>query len=297
MKSESTFPRARGVGWLTVAVLLQATAYVALAEDGTRSTQFGTIRLDFVLGESKGFLIQPTKSAADGSHPWVWYAPTFIGRHPDDSHNWMARRLLEAGFAIAGVDVGESYGSPAGTRKYSAFYGHVVAKYGLDEKPCLLAQSRGGLMLLNWAIQNPDKVKCIAGIYAVCNLRSYPGLDRCAAAYEMTADELCNNLHRYNPIDRVAILAEAKIPQLYVHGDSDRPVPVEANAGELVRRCRESGGPARLLLVPGKGHEVCPEFFESEALIHFLLTKGELQSAGQSSIHPVVDSNPDQPSP
>lgn len=285
------------MGWLTVVLLVHATAHVALAEDVTYSSQFGATRLDFVLGESKGFLIQPTKPVADGSHPWVWYAPTFIGRHPDDSHKWMARRLLEAGFAIAGVDVGESYGSPAGTRKYTAFYHHVVARYGLDEKPCLLAQSRGGLMLLNWAIENPDRVTCIAGIYAVCNLLSYPGLDRCAAAYEMSAGELSENLHRFNPIDRVAILVQAKIPQLYVHGDSDRPVPVEANAGELVKRCQEKDGPARLLLVPGKGHEVCPEFFESEALIHFLLTKGELQSAGQSGLQPVATTTPDQPSP
>jgi dipeptidyl aminopeptidase/acylaminoacyl peptidase len=93
----------------------------------------------------------------------------------------------------------------------------------------------------------------------------------------MGVDELSKNLHRFNPIERASELAGAKIPQLYVHGDSDRPVPVEMNAGELVKRCQEQAGPARLILVPGKGHEVCPEFFESEELIQFLLSKGDFR--------------------
>ena len=32
-------------------------------------------------------------------------------------------------------------------------------------------------MLYNWAVINPAKVKAIAGIYPVCNLISYPGLE------------------------------------------------------------------------------------------------------------------------
>jgi dipeptidyl aminopeptidase/acylaminoacyl peptidase len=253
-----------------------AISYVSAggAETPVESIQFDAKRLDFSVADAKGFIILPTQAAADGSHPWVWYAPTFIGHHPDDSHTWMAAQLLDAGFAICGIDVGESYGSPDGTAKYAAFYSHVVETYGLDAKPCLLPQSRGGLMLLNWAIENPEKVQCIAGIYTVCNIESYPGVEKACGAYGMTAEELAAQLARYNPIRRANVLAEAKVPLLFIHGDSDKAVPVEKNAGEFVEQYRAFGGNAELIVIPGKGHEVCPEFFQSAEFIAFLLAQG-----------------------
>jgi pimeloyl-ACP methyl ester carboxylesterase len=261
--------------WAVFAALAWSPVLVAAQPaDAVKSEQFGTVRWDFELGEAKGFVIPATAPADEGSNPWVWYAPTFIGRHPDDSHTWLAKRLLGAGFAIAGVDVGESFGSPAGTNAYAAFYGRVRKDFGLNPKPCLLAQSRGGLMLLNWASENPDRVQCIAGIYAVCNLESYPGLEKAAPAYGTDSATLRQELRRFNPIDRLKSLAEADVPLFFIHGDSDKTVPLEANAGELVARYRALGGPARLEVVAGKGHEVCPEFFESQALLEFLIGKG-----------------------
>jgi len=73
-------------------------------EDAKVSTQYGTRRLDFVVpgkdGSNKAFVLLPTKPAEDGTRPWVWYAPTFIGNLPDPSHEWMFSRLLAAGFAV-----------------------------------------------------------------------------------------------------------------------------------------------------------------------------------------------------
>jgi len=244
------------------------------AETPVESIQFDAKRLDFSVADAKAFIILPTQAAADGTHPWVWYAPTFIGHHPDDSHTWMATQLLDAGFAICGIDVGESYGSPDGTAKYAEFYAHVVETYGLNAKPCLLPQSRGGVMLLNWAIENPDKVQCIAGIYTVCNIESYPGVEKACGAYGMAAEELESQLDRYDPVRRTKALADAKIPILFIHGDSDTVVPIENNAGVFVERCRSGGGDARIIVVPGKGHEVCPEFFESKVFVEFLLSRG-----------------------
>ncbi len=257
-----------------VSIITLVCAGAGWAQVTVESNQFDARRLDFPVAEGRGFIILPTQAAADGSRPWVWYAPTFIGQHPDDSHAWMAKQLLEAGFAICGIDVGESYGSPTGTMLYNAFYNHVREYYDLDEKPCLLPQSRGGLMLLNWAIENPEKVQCVAGIYTVCNIESYPGVEKACGAYGMSSDELTAQLDRYNPVRRVQVLADARIPLLFVHGDSDTVVPIEANAGKLVEDCRNFGGDAHLIVVPGKGHEVCPEFFQSKAMIAFLLSRG-----------------------
>ncbi|MCC6794104.1 MAG: prolyl oligopeptidase family serine peptidase [Candidatus Hydrogenedentes bacterium] len=204
----------------------------------------------------------------------MWYAPTFIGQHPDDSHTWMATQLLERGFSICGVEVGESYGSPKGRARYSEFFNIVTTEFGLDRKACLLPQSRGGLMLLNWAAEHADQVQCIAGIYTVCNIESYPGVDKASGAYEMDPETLRAKLGEHNPIERVKPLADAKAPMLFIHGDSDTVVPIEKNAGEYVSRSKQMGGVASIIVVPGKGHEVCPEFFQSQPFTDFILSKG-----------------------
>jgi len=52
---------------------------------------------------------------------------------------------------VAGVDVGESYGSPQGRTGFSALYRELVEQRRFSRKPVLLARSRGGLVLYNWA--------------------------------------------------------------------------------------------------------------------------------------------------
>ena len=270
----------KGVRNLFLALLWAgAGALAAEADQPKVSTQFGTQRLDFVVGGNKAFILLPTQAAPDGSKPWLWYAPTFIGMHPDPSHTWMFERLLAKGFAICGIEVGESFGSPKGRATYTTVYEHVRKTYGLSPKACLLPQSRGGLMLYNWAVEHPEWVQCIGGIYTVCDLTSYPGLPRACGAYGMTEAELREHLAEHNPIDRLAPLAKAKVPILHLHGDSDKVVPLEANSGELARRYRALGGPIELLVVKGKGHQVCDEFFHSQRLVDFFLSLGRLEQS------------------
>lgn len=121
----------------------------------------------------------------------------------------MFRQFLEKGIAIAGVDVGESYGNPAGRKVLTALWEKLRKDYGLAERACLMPQSRGGLMLYNWAAENPQRVACIAGIYPVCDLRSYPGLDKTCGAYGMDEPALAAHLSEHNPIDRLKPLADA----------------------------------------------------------------------------------------
>ncbi len=215
------------------------------------------------------FLIRPVGSGRTGPTPWVWYAPV-IG-HPNASHAWMLRQWLQKGIGMAGVDVGESFGSPRGRSVYAGLWEALRTRYHMAERPCLLPQSRGGLMLYNWAAENPSRVAAIAGIYTVCDLRSYPGLDKACGAYGMTAAELAARLVENNPVDRLAPLAKAGVPILHVHGDADTVVPLEKNSGEVARRYRQLGGRMRLIEVPGKGHQVCPEFFECQELVDFVI--------------------------
>ena len=242
-------------------------------ENVTISKQYDAERRDFNVVEKGAFVILPTKPAAAGTKPWLWYAPTFANL-PDPSHEWMFKQLLDRGFAIAGIDVGESYGNPEGRAAFTKLYERLVQEYGLARKVCLLPQSRGGLMLYNWAAENPDKVQCIGGIYPVCDLASYPGLERACGAYKMTETQLLAMLAQNNPVDRLEPLAKEKIPILHVHGDNDKLVPLEKNSGELVKRYQVLGGPSKLIIIPGKGHEVCPEFFQCQPLVDFFIHYG-----------------------
>ncbi len=216
------------------------------------------------------FLMRPRGKKPSAPMPWVWYAPT-IGGQPRPAHVWMFRRFLAKGIAIAGIDVGESMGNPKGRAVYSAFHKLLTEKHGFAKKANLMPQSRGGLMLYNWAAENPDHVACLAGIYTVCDMSVWPGLKRAGVAYEMSEKELAAVLSKHNPIDRLAPLAEAGVPILHIHGDSDRPVPIERNAAELVRRYRKLGGKAELIVVPGKGHEEATEIFQRQEVVDFVI--------------------------
>jgi len=214
------------------------------------------------------FYLPPSRQV--GARPWLWYAPVITGRYPNAAANWLFDRLRARGFAICGIDAGESYGSPAGRAVFARFYETMTGERGLSPRPCLLAQSRGGLMLYNWAVEHPRSVARVGGIYPVCDLRSYPGLEKAAPAYGMSAQELQRRLAEHNPIDRLAPLAKERVPILHVHGNADKLVPLEPNSGVLIERYRKLGGPAELVVIEGKGHAEIPEFFQSERLLEFL---------------------------
>jgi dipeptidyl aminopeptidase/acylaminoacyl peptidase len=225
----------------------------------------------FLIQEHTAFLILPDKPKAGKPIPWVWYAPTLRGL-PASSEKWMFERFLNSGIAIAGVDVGESYGSPKGRAVYTALHEHLVKKRGLDKQACLLARSRGGLMLYCWAAENPDKVRCITGIYPVCNIASYPGLKRACGAYGLTVKELETQLTKHNPIDRLDLLAKAKIPIFHIHGDKDGTVPLDKNSAIVKERYDKLGGPMTLEVVKGQGHNMWPGWFQSQNLVDFVIT-------------------------
>jgi len=224
----------------------------------------------FLIGGRTAFVILPLAEQRKSPTPWVWYAPTLPGL-PDQNEKWMFERFTAAGIAVAGIDVGESFGSPAGREGFSALYAELVQKRRFAPKACLLARSRGGLMLLGWAVEHPDQVACVAGIYPVCNLRSYPGVARASAAYGLTPAELEAQLGRHNPIDRLEPLAKAKVPIFLIHGDADGVVPLPDNSGELARRYHALGGTVRLVVPKGQGHNLWPGFFQCEELVEFIL--------------------------
>ncbi len=232
----------------------------------------------FLVRERTAFLILPERNGATNAIPWVWYAPT-LSRLPGKEETWLLQQFRDAGVAVAGIDVGESYGSPDGRALFTAFHAEMVGKRGLAPRPCLWARSRGGLMHYNWAVEHPGSVAGIAGVYPVCNLESYPGLDKACGAYGLTEDGLRAALAEHNPVDRLEPLAKAGVPIYHIHGDQDRVVPHGPNSALLAERYHALGGPVTLRLLEGRGHDMWTGWFQDRELVDFAIERARAGAA------------------
>ncbi|MFN8007767.1 MAG: prolyl oligopeptidase family serine peptidase [Terriglobia bacterium] len=232
----------------------------------------GASRIKITVAGREGFILKPVSPPPRGG-PWVWYAPTLLSKNlPNSMCNWLFGQLLQVGISIAGIDVGESCGDPVKQNPFEAFYNHLVTDFNLSPKPCILVQSRGGLMLLNWAADHPENVAAIAGIYPVCDVTSWPGPNK----YTEYCDPLSESEFRQlvsaaNPIDRLTVLARNKVPVFFIHGDHDNAVPLGQNSLAFVTRYKELGGDAALKIVKGWGHTEIPAYFEDPDLRKFII--------------------------
>jgi pimeloyl-ACP methyl ester carboxylesterase len=130
-------------------------------------------------------------------------------------------------------------------------------------------------MLGSWAAANPDRVAGLAGIYPVFDFRSYPGLDRAAPAYGLTAAELDERAAEFNPVARASLLARAGVPAFLLHGDVDTVVPLPANSGAFATKYGEASAAAavKLVVLPRQGHNMFEGFFRSQELVDFVIAK------------------------
>lgn len=228
----------------------------------------------FVVKGSQAFVMLPAENLRRKPQPWIWYAPTLPG-YPDEHEKWMHERFVAAGVAVAGIDVGESYGSPAGRSRFSDLYQELTEKRNFAAKPCLLGRSRGGLMVTSWAVEHPELVAGIAGIYPVIDFRTYPGLDKAAPAYGISAKELGERLTEFNPIERVGSLAKAGVPVFIIHGDVDNVVPLKENSAEVLRRYTVAGAEqsVKLVVAENQGHNFWEGFFRCQDLVDFAIDR------------------------
>lgn len=226
----------------------------------------------FLVDGRPAFILWPEEAKRSTPQPWVLYGPTLPGL-PDKHEKWMHQKILEAGIAVAGIDVGEAYGSPAGQALFDQLHAELTTNRKFAPKPCLLGRSRGGLLVTSWAISNPQKVAGLAGIYPVFDLRSYPGLKRAAPAFGMEAEELEKQLPSLNPVARVSVLAENSIPVFLIHGDVDRVVPIEENSLTVIQEFERYGKKelATLITYEGQGHNYWEGFFRCQELISFVI--------------------------
>jgi dipeptidyl aminopeptidase/acylaminoacyl peptidase len=218
------------------------------------------------------FVLMPPSDKQQTPQPWIMYAPA-LSAYPDDHEAWMHRQFVDAGIAVAGIDAGEAYGSPAGSKALSTLYQQLVERRDFARQPCLLGRSRGGLWVTSWAADNADKVAGIAGIYPVFDLRAYPGLEKAAPAYELSPEELERQLDQRNPIARLQPLIDARTPMFMVHGAVDEVVPLESNSAAVAEKFKaaDAGDCVTIKVIEGQGHNFDESFFKCQELVDFAI--------------------------
>jgi len=216
----------------------------------------GYLRHVFTVDGCQCFLVEP--KAPRPGRAWVWKAEFF------EAFPTFELAMLDKGFYLAYITVGNTFGCPSALKHWDAFYRELTEKYGLSRKPILLGLSRGGLYIYNWAAANPEKVGCLCGDAPVCDFKSWPGgrglgpgspadwqaLLQCYG-FTNEAEALA---YRGNPIDNLAPLAQAGIPIIHLVGDEDESVPVAENSAIVEERYRALGGHITVIHKPGVGH-------------------------------------------
>jgi alpha-beta hydrolase superfamily lysophospholipase len=230
----------------------------------------------FEVAGRTAFIFTPTKPVAgDGPMPWILYSPT-LPAYPDQAEAWMHEQFVAAGVAVAGIDTGESYGSPAGVTAAESLYAEMVRR-GYSPRPAVLGRSRGGLWASAWAIAHPDRTAGVGGIYPVYDWRTYPGVAKAAAAYGLEPGQLEAEAAALCPIERIDVAARANVPFCIIHGDQDEVVPLGPNSAELKRRYEAAGKGdlVTLIVAPGQGHSFWEGFFRCQPLVGFLIARAQ----------------------
>jgi len=217
-----------------------------------------------------GFLALPENVKVGQKTPWLWYFPSDYNL-PGKLEQWMINKCLANGIAVAGINLMGDFGTPAGRAIFTAFYKELTDNHGLTKKVCMLARSYGGTQMYNWAAEHPESVACLAGIYPVCNMESYPGLKSASRKYGMSQEQFIKELKNHNPIDRLAPLAKAKVPIYHNHGDIDTLVPPKENSTLLAERYKALGGNITITVFKGQGHNYWPGYFQDEAMAAFII--------------------------
>lgn len=207
--------------------------------------------------------------------PWVWRA-RFWGHEPQ-----FDLALLEQGFHVVYCEVGNLFGNPVAVDRWNRFYG-LLQRGGLSPKPVLEGMSRGGLIVYNWAIANPEKVSCIYADAPVLSGFSWPGgfgkgkgspsdWERFKRAYGINTIQ--DSLRfKGDPLSQVDKVAKLGIPLIHVCGEADDVVPFDENTGLFEIRLKSLGAPITVIRKPGIGHHP-HSLVDPKVLVDFVLEK------------------------
>lgn len=255
----------RGRGWPVLAGTTSPTLAPGLPSDptapgillpGPAKDYHGYNLHEWIIDDCVARLVQPRKPLT--GLPWVWRT-MFWDAFPDADI-----AFLDAGFYVAYLEVGNTFGCPDAMRHFDVFYQKMTKQYGLSSKPALEGLSRGGLYAYRWAYVNANRVGCIYGDAPVCDMKSWPGgkgkgtgspedWREAIKAYHFANEQAMIDF-KGNPVDILKPIAVASIPIIHVCGDADTTVPKSENTDVVRERYMALGGDFVLIVKQGCGH-------------------------------------------
>ncbi len=235
-------------------------------QSGEQSNFHGYQLTSFKLDGVECKLVRPKRIARDA--PWVLRA-RFWGHEPQTDI-----ALLERGFHIAYCDVANLFGSPQAVRRWDAFY-EMMTNAGFSRKVVLEGMSRGGLIIYNWAEQNPEKVACIYADAPVLDGKSWPGglgkgegsevdWENFKKIYGLDS-ETSVAAFKGSPINKTKAIAQGGYPMLHVVGTIDTTVPVVENTDAFEKGIKANGGNIKVIYKDSVGHH--PHSLQNPTLI------------------------------
>lgn len=230
-----------------LALLVLGVCLASAAEDAQFPGQKGKWH-GFDMYKDKGRTVVVPQKVADGK-PWVWRA-RFWGHEPQ-----FDIALLNKGYHLVYCDVGGLYGNRKAVERWNAYYKYLREEHGFAEKVVLEGMSRGGLIIYNWGIANPEKVAAIYGDAPVMDFKSWPGAGNAGIhkTYGFKSEAEAKG-YKGNPVDGLEPLAKAGVPIIHVVGDADKVVPVSENTAVAEKRYKEMGGVFEVIHKEKCGH-------------------------------------------
>lgn len=213
----------------------------------------GFRRLDFTFEGMDAILIFPEK--------------------PNEHKNWLLKteyftafpdfqiQMLRRGWHLAYVKNVTRWCLEEDLDRKKRFADYLHEEFGLYEKCVPVGMSCGGLIGSKFAAKYPEKVSALYLDAPVMNFLSCPaGLgvagnslyEEFEKATGITISQLLS--YRENPIDKMHLLLENKIPVILVYGDSDVVVPYVENGALLEKYYKENGGVIQVYGKENCGH-------------------------------------------
>ena len=224
-------------------------------QDIKQHSFYGFTQNDFKYNGIDCKIVEP-KRVVEGK-PWVLRA-RFFGHEPQTDI-----ALLERGFHIAYCDVARFFGNKEAVNRWNNFY-QLMVKNGFSKKVVLEGMSRGGLIVYNWAAENPEKVACVYADAPVLDGTSWPGgkgkgigsesdWRSFKSMYSMTSENAVVSF-KGNPIHKIDAIVKGGYPMLHICGEADMVVPVDENTRIFEQKIKEAGGTIRVINKSDVGH-------------------------------------------
>lgn len=169
--------------------------------------------------------------------------------------------MVEAGYYLVHIKSPSLFPVPGTMKLWDEFYKLLTGKYNFPSKVILFGLSRGGMYLYSWAMHNPEKVACIYADNAACDYKSVYYQEHMmdkfkvlVKEYGFSSEEEALADTKFNPIDNLKPLAEARVPIIHAAALEDQIVPFDKNTAKVEKLYKEFGGHIEVITHPGKHH-------------------------------------------